>query len=131
MGSRTISVLFNYLYLAHTNCSGNIFLFLFLLFIGLHRWHMEMPRLGSKSELQLLVYTTATAMPDPNCICDLHHSSKQHWILNPLSDARDRNHVLTDISQVLKPLSHDGNSRKYFQLQDKILVSLLDHILCI
>ena len=33
-------------------------------------------------------YTTATAMPDPSHICDLHRSSQQHWILNPLSKAR-------------------------------------------
>jgi len=29
-------------------------------------------------------------MPDLSCICDLHHSSQQRWILNPLSEARDR-----------------------------------------
>ena len=31
----------------------------------------------------------ATATPDPSCICDLHHSSEQHQIFNPLSEARD------------------------------------------
>ena len=31
---------------------------------------------GVKSELQLLAYTTATAIQDPNCACDLHHSSQ-------------------------------------------------------
>ena len=40
-------------------------------------------------------YTTATAMPDPSCVCDLHHSSRQCWILNPLSEARDRTRILT------------------------------------
>ena len=50
---------------------------------------MEFPRLGVKLELQLLAYTTATAMPDLSHVCDLHHSSWQHWILNPLSEARD------------------------------------------
>ena len=30
----------------------------------LHLWHMEVPRLGVKSELQLPAYTTATAMRD-------------------------------------------------------------------
>ena len=33
--------------------------FCFLLFLGLHPWHMEVLRLGVKSELQLLAYTTA------------------------------------------------------------------------
>ena len=30
------------------------------------------------------VAATATATPDPSRICDLHHSSWQCWILNPL-----------------------------------------------
>ena len=34
----------------------------------------------------LPAYTTATATPDPRGICDLHYSSQQHWILNPLSE---------------------------------------------
>ena len=39
-------------------------------FSGLHLWHMEVPRLGFKLELQLPAYTTATAMHDLSCICD-------------------------------------------------------------
>jgi len=35
---------------------------------------MEVPRLGVELELQLLGYTTARAMRNPSCICDLHHS---------------------------------------------------------
>ena len=62
--------------------------------------HIEIPRLGVESELQLLAYTTAAAMRDVSCICDLHHSSLQHQICNPLSKARDRIHVLLHISQV-------------------------------
>ena len=58
-------------------------------FLGPHLGHMEMPRLGVDSELQLPAYTTATAMLDLSHICDLHHSSRQCWILNPLSEARD------------------------------------------
>ena len=45
---------------------------------------------GAQSELQLLVYTTATAtLWDLSHVCDLHHSSQQRQILNPLSEARD------------------------------------------
>ena len=33
----------------------------------------------------LTAYTTATAMQDPSHICDLHHSSRQCRILNPLN----------------------------------------------
>ena len=55
---------------------------------------MEVPRLGDQSELWPLAYTTATATRDQSHICDLHHSSQQRWILNPLSKARDRTHNL-------------------------------------
>ena len=66
-------------------CLKTIFCFVFL---GPHLWHIEVPRLGMESEL--LAYPTATAMQDLSCICDLHHSSQQHWILNPLtSKSRD------------------------------------------
>ena len=62
---------------------------------------MEGPRLGVEMELQLPVYTTATAKPDPSYVCDAHHSSRQHWILNPLSEARDRTHNLMVPSRIL------------------------------
>ena len=50
---------------------------------------MEVPGLGIESEVQLPAYTTAIAMQDLSYICDLHHSSGQDQILNPLSGARD------------------------------------------
>ena len=55
---------------------------------------MEVPKPGAVSDPQLPVYTTATAMPDPSHICDLHLSSQQHQILNLLSEARDRTGIL-------------------------------------
>jgi len=61
---------------------------------------MEVPRLGVKLELELSAYTTATAMPGLGRVCDLHHRSWQHWILNPLSRARDGTFVLMDTSWV-------------------------------
>ena len=57
-------------------------------------WHMEVPRLGVESELQLLAYITVTAMGDPSLVCNLHHSSWQRGIVNPLSEARDRTCIL-------------------------------------
>ena len=41
---------------------------------------------------------------------DLHHSSWQRQILNPLSEARDRTHVLMGTSGFLTPGSHNRNS---------------------
>ena len=61
---------------------------------------MEVPRLGIQSELQLPAYFTATAMPDLSHVYYLCHSSQQHWILNLLSEARDKTHNLMDSSQV-------------------------------
>ena len=40
--------------------------------------------LGIKLEMELEAYTTATAKSDPSHVCDLHHSSLQCWLLNPL-----------------------------------------------
>ena len=77
------------------------FLFSFLFcFLGLHLRHMEVPRLGVESELQLLVYATATATLDLSRVCDLHHSSWKRHTLNPLSEARDWTQVLIDPSWV-------------------------------
>ena len=44
----------------------------------------------------------------------LYCSLQQHWILNPLSEARDQTHVLMHTSQVLNLLSHNGNSGTAF-----------------
>ena len=66
------------------------FFFFFLVFLGPHPRHMEVPRLGVESELYPLAYTTATATLDLSLFCNLHYSSWQHWILNPLSKARDK-----------------------------------------
>ena len=88
----------------------------FPLFLGPHPWHLEVPMLDVKSELQLQAYATATEMQDPNHICDLHHSSWPYQTLNPLSEARDWICVLMDTSWVLNPLSHSGNSENIFLL---------------
>ena len=58
--------------------------FVVVVFLGPHLW------LPVYLELLLPAYATVTAMPDPSRICDLHHSSQQCQILNPLSEARDQ-----------------------------------------
>ena len=72
------------------------FLSLFLFFLRLLMWYREISRLGVESELQLPAYAIATVMLDPSLICDLHHSSRQCWILDPLSKARDGTCILTE-----------------------------------
>ena len=57
---------------------------------------MEVPRLGVELELLLPAYATATATQGLSRVCDLHHSSWQHPIPNPLIEAGDRTHILTD-----------------------------------
>ena len=66
----------------------------FFFFLQPHPQQMEVPRLGVKLELQLLAYATATAIAtwDPSQVCNLHRSSQQRWILNPLSQARESLH---------------------------------------
>ena len=62
---------------------------------------MKVPRLGVQSELQLPAYTTATAMPDPSPVYDLHRSSWQHQIPDPLIEARDRTcNLMVDTSWI-------------------------------
>ena len=64
-------------------------------FLGPHPRHTEVPRLGSNQSYSC----RPTAQPQP-LICDLHHSSQQCWILNPLNKARDRTRILTDPSWI-------------------------------
>ena len=69
--------------------SGRSSSLLHFFFLGPHPGHMEVPRLGVKSELYPLAYAAATAMRDLSRVCDLCHSSRQRRILNPPSEARD------------------------------------------
>ena len=76
---------------------AELILFYFsLFFLGLHLWHMEVPRLGVELEPQLLAYPTATAMPDLSHIYKLCSTLQQCQILNPLSKARDQTCILRE-----------------------------------
>ena len=70
-----------------------LFCFVLFCFVCLFRaappWHMEVPRLGVELEL-----------PNSSHVFDLHHSSWQRWILNPLKEAMAWICVLMDTSRV-------------------------------
>ena len=75
--------------------------FFFFLFRAVPTAHGS-SQVRSLTRARLPAYATATATPDPSRshICNLHHSSEQCRILNPLSRARDQTCILMDISQV-------------------------------
>ena len=56
---------------------------------------------NARSELQGL---------NQSCSWDLYQIFQQHYILNPLSRARDGTHILMDTSRILNLLSYSGNS---------------------
>ena len=82
---------------------------------GLHPQQIEVPRLGVESELQLSACTTATAMPDLSCVCNLHHSSWQRQMLNLLSKARDQTPILMVTSRVHYCWATIGTSLGWFK----------------
>jgi len=96
----------------------------FGLFLRLHLQHMDVPRLGVQSELLLPAYTRATAMPDPSRICDLHHCSWQHWILNPMSKVRDRTRNLMVPSRICFLCAMMGTPRIPFKICKNLNLSL-------
>ena len=53
-------------------------------------------------------YATATATPDVNHIWDLCCSLGQSWILNPLSQARDQTHILTETMSIRSTTYNTG-----------------------
>ena len=89
---------------------------------------MQVPKRGVESELQLPAYATATstARPDLSHICNLHHSSGQCRMLNPLSKARDRTCILMDTSQVRYGCTSMGTPQSTFSGRTQQLQGLVD-----
>ena len=87
-----------------------------LVFVGLHPWHTEDPRLGAEADLQVPAYITATATRDLSLTCNLHHRSRQRHILNPLSEARDQTCILMDSSWILNTTEPPRELRISFQI---------------
>ena len=75
--NQKIKIKTNYIIIMSLYYTGNIF----SSFLGLNWWHMEFPRLGVKSELQLLAYTIATETQDLSYVCNLHHGSRQSFLV--------------------------------------------------
>ena len=94
----------------------NVLMQIFFFLSGLCLWHMKVPGLGVKRELQLPGYTIAIAAQDPCHICNLHHSARQHGILNPLSEAREQTYNLMDTSQVGFHYATKGTPEVHFIL---------------
>ena len=82
-------------------------------FLGLHLWHMEVPRLGFELEVQLPAYTIATAIPDLSYVCHLYHSSRKRQILNPLNRVRDWTCILMDATRVCYCWATAGTPHRY------------------
>ena len=101
------------------------FLFFLFCFLGLNLQYMEVPRLGVKSELQLRIYATATAMQNPSCACHLHNSSRQCWILNPLREARNQTRNLMVTSQIHFPCATMGTLNLHLTTEAITIHSLL------
>ena len=75
---------------------------------------VEVPRLGVKSELHLVAYTTATATGYLSSICNQHHSCWKCWMPDPLSDAKDPTHILMDTSWIRFHCTTSGTPKYYF-----------------
>ena len=67
-------------------------------------------------------------MPDLSCLCDLHWSLQQHWILNSLSEARYQTHVLMDASLVHCHWATSGTPR--FLWKETLVHLFLCNVFC-
>ena len=87
----------------------SFYLFIYFL-LGLHPWHMDVPRLGAG--------IGAIAI-------SLHHSSRQCPIPNTLSEARDQTCMLTDDSQICFLCTTIGTLILYFLIHTFLLLFFL------
>ena len=76
----------------------NIFFSFFSL--GLHLWHMEVSRLGVKSELQLACLHNSHSNVGSELLSVTYTTAQQRWLFNPVREARDWTHIFMDTSWV-------------------------------
>ena len=120
-------VLCTFYYSKIRSVSSSSFLFSsFLPLLGLHPRHMEVPRLWVESELQLPAYATATATTDPSRVYNLYHSSWQHQMVYPLSEARDQTQNLMVLSWIHFHCVTMGTSRSVSSYYLTLLISRKD-----
>ena len=96
-------------------------------FLGLHPRHVEVPRLGVESELWPRASTTATATRDLGRVCDLHHSSQQCQMLNPLSKGRDPTCILMVPGRIHFHCASTGTPYNPFLITEGSLTSLTNN----
>ena len=82
-----------------TNNHVGVCSFVCLFILGPPPWHMEFPGQGSNQSY------SCQPIPQPHqwdlsCVCDLHHSSQQHWIPESLIEARGQTLSFMDTSRV-------------------------------
>ena len=111
--------LLNWFWTCKLNSVNEVFLnffvfFFFFFFLRAALAAYRGPRLGVEWELQT---HHSRSNSRSSITCNLDHSSRQHHILNPLSEARDHTRILMDTSQISFPLSHNGNSSNFFLLK--------------
>ena len=86
----------------------------FFFFLWPHLWHLEVPKPGIVSSLQLLAWATAMVTPDLTCICSsacCDAGSLTHWArprIQPISSQM--------LYQFFNLVSHKGNSHVSFQI---------------
>ena len=93
-----------------------LFVCLFLSFVSLGLYPLAYGGSQARGLIRATAaaYARATAMPDLSHVCDLHHSSQQCQIINPLSEARNQTHNLIFPSQICFRCATTGIPNLFF-----------------
>ena len=101
-----------------------LFFFFFLSFVFFRATPTAHAGSQARGPIGVTAYARATATPDPSRVCDLHHSSRQRRIFNPLSKARDQTRNLMVPSWIHFHCTTTGTpTRYYIMLYNKHVIS--------